>query len=702
MTLNKVRYPGPGCLVEFMQGNAPVQAIVLDEQGGRLRLYGVNKRESSLSSSRLLPWSGPSLGADLSRQRMDEALEEHKKLRAAIAAAIAPLEVWELTQGEVGTTSAEWLAGLVWDKPTIDQEAALGHALLGAKTHFRFAPPDFEIFPHHVVELRLAEAESTRIRERFAVSGAQFFQKLWDLSCRRRGPLSAEELPEEDLAAKLRELLLARIADPERSEDAAVWRLLVKSLPDVPHVALTLAIAWGLVPEHYNFWLDRIGYERGEAWADAYADECRLVVEKAEKELPLLEGEAAAFVSVDPATTKDRDDAFFVARDDDGGFTATIALACPALAWPFGGELDRAVLKRSSSMYLPEGDEHMLPAAIGRDIFSLDAGTPRLCLAVTLRIAPSGEVLACAPRLCRAAAAANLDLESCEAALRAAEAPGEEGVPEAARPHANMLRAALDLVRALVSWRVSHGAVITERPDPIIQVRGQGGAAEVSIEDGPEAALSHMVVGELMVLCNGALALWCKERGIPLLYRTQDVALPREFAGVWTRPHEIARVVRALPPASLECVPKRHAGLGVDAYAPFSAPIRRYADMLNQGQVAFFLRTGAPLLSGEQLASQLALIASSGDAVNQAQRMRPRYWKLVFFRLQGDKRWWDAVVTDENEAFVTITLPWAQLLVRGRRRLFDEKVSSGMPVQVRLGKVHPLLGEIQVLETREA
>ena len=113
MSANKVKYPGPGCMVEFMQGNSPMQALVLEEQGGRLRLYAINRRESSMPASRLLPWSGPHAGAGLSRQRMDDILEEHKKRRAVLAAEVSPLEVWELIQGEVDKASAEWMAGLV-------------------------------------------------------------------------------------------------------------------------------------------------------------------------------------------------------------------------------------------------------------------------------------------------------------------------------------------------------------------------------------------------------------------------------------------------------------------------------------------------------------------------------------------------------------------------------------------------------------
>ena len=50
-----VRYPGPGCVVEFMQGNQPQQAFVLEENGGQLRLYTIGRREAKMSLSRMLP-----------------------------------------------------------------------------------------------------------------------------------------------------------------------------------------------------------------------------------------------------------------------------------------------------------------------------------------------------------------------------------------------------------------------------------------------------------------------------------------------------------------------------------------------------------------------------------------------------------------------------------------------------------------------
>ncbi|MDR1946108.1 MAG: RNB domain-containing ribonuclease [Desulfovibrio sp.] len=701
MTAAKVQFPSAGCLVEFMQSNGPQQAVVLDAQKDRLRLYSIAKREISLPLSRLLPWSGPFLGAGLSRQRMDEALEEHRLLRRSLAAGISLPELWELAQGELSRASAEWLAGLLWTEPDIDSEAALGHMLLSAKAHFRFSPPDFEIFDRETVEKRLTEAENTRLREVAAAAGSRFFHKLWEARNRKRGdpvPDEPEEFAGDGLGERLKTMLLDRVADPEHTENAALWTALVKGLPDLPHLPLTLAEIWGLLPEHHNFLLDRIGYERGEDWALAFAGErdelikaCGLLVGK-------LEQDDTPYVSVDSAGTKDRDDAFHVERED-GAFLLRVALACPAAVWPFGGPLDKAVQKRASSLYLPEGDEHMLPSDTGRALFSLDEGLPRPALVFALRLSDRGELLHAGPELRLVRVAANLDLESCESVQTSGE---QTGIAAKAAPFAPMLRSALDLARALRSVRIAAGAVITERPDPEILIHESEDGVRVEIAPGPDVPLSHMLVEELMVLCNGTAAAWGRERALPLLYRTQNVALPRDFAGIWSEAQDIARVIRALPPAILECTAKRHAGLALDAYATVTSPLRRYTDLFNQGQITRVLLRERPPLSPDETLALLPALSARIDAAGQVQRLRPRYWKLLFFRLHGDKLWWEAVVAEENENFVGVALPWAQLTVRGRRRQFDEKIYPGMRIKVRLGKINPAAGEIQVLETAEA
>ena len=65
-------------------------------------------------------------------------------------------------------------------------------------------------------------------------------------------------------------------------------------MPDVPHLPLQLLIAWGVLPPHYNFWLDRADYERGDEWWRKHDEEVESLV-KAAKTLDELPECAFAF-----------------------------------------------------------------------------------------------------------------------------------------------------------------------------------------------------------------------------------------------------------------------------------------------------------------------------------------------------------------------------------------------------------------------
>ena len=114
---------------------------------------------------------------------------------------------------------------------------------------------------------------------------------------------------------------------------------------------------------------------------------------------------------------------------------------------------------------------------------------------------------------------------------------------------------------------------------------------------------------------------------------------------------------------------------------------------------------------GEQWTSSLPIRLHDACAAAPMSRLTER-WQMVreklsrqklsqpcrSFRQQGDKVWWDGVVTEENDMFVNVSLPAQGMYVRGKRRMFDERTCPGMAVQVRIGRVHPLYNEIQILE----
>ena len=689
-----------------MQGNKPVQHWVLETQGDALRLLAASGKETRLNTSRLLPWFGPQYSPGKSREEIGKLLEGHRSAREALHSSLDIMELWETAQGEVSHVSAVWLAELRWANPDADMVAAMGHAALACKTHFKFNPPEFDIYDNETVARRLEEAEAASKREELASIGGEFFRTLWGIHIRARAPLSEKELPQPHFAKVLEDMLRYRLAHPETNDDADVWKLLTKSLPEDPHLPLHLAEAWGIVPRHFNFWLDRAGYETGEDWAIPYDNEIKALAEAVASAGAATGKDAKGpFVSIDPPSTADMDDAFTIHKDTDGSFCLTLAFASPAQFWPFGSPLDKAVLRRASSLYLPEGDHHMMPRETAVQLFSLLAGKRRPATLIDFVCEADGSLRSAAPRTACIQTAANLSLPGVQAVLDGPQADPEieKGLVDAARPFASMLREALELAELLQQRRIHAGAVITDKPEAEITLHeDEEGGELVSVCHAPHTPSAQNLVGELMILANSVVAAWAQQRNIPLFYRTQDVVLPREFAGVWTEPQDISRIVRHLPPSSIETTPRPHAGLGIAVYASLTSPIRRYTDLVNTGQILSYLFEGKPRFDKPTLDAMLPLVSAHADATAQIQRYRPRYWKLLFYKQMGDKIWWDAVVTEENDAFAQLALPLTQISVRARRKILGEKAYLGQKFKVRIGKVHPLRNELQVAAAMEA
>ena len=223
-----VQYPGTGCIVEFLEGNAVHLALIIEEGGGKVRLLLPNRRETRLGTSRLLPWAGPQLPGPLpGREEAVRLLEDVRKRREELAAAVPVAELWEMAQGELAEAPAQWFAELSGSDPDVDSIAAHGRALLACKSHFRFQPPVFQIYDAETVERRLHEQQEREEREALTVGGATFFRLLWDVACKKRvlppppdadGHGGSPEWPAPEVGRRLRKLLFDCMADPDNQE----------------------------------------------------------------------------------------------------------------------------------------------------------------------------------------------------------------------------------------------------------------------------------------------------------------------------------------------------------------------------------------------------------------------------------------------------------------------------------------------------
>ena len=330
--------------------------------------------------------------------------------------------------------------------------------------------------------------------------------------------------------------------------------------------------------------------------------------------------------TIDPDDTRDHDDAVHVLRREDGGYTATIAIADVSHYVRPGTATDTAALARGTSIYLPDRAIPMLPRELSSNLASLLADRDRLVLAVIVQLGPDGSVESAKLVEGVMRSRARLTYTMAARALGWTESPPEgHGVPEALVPD---LQVAADLAGLLRRRRMKRGALDLDLPEPRVRMAADGRTPEHVYQSrrDPGIRRAYSVIEELMLLANEAVAEVCVAKDIPAVYRVHgrpdeehlarfaavaqayghrvDVEagrVPRKLSAVLRkvegRPE--ARILgmlllRALPQARYASVNTGHFGLASEAYLHFTSPIRRYPDLIVHRVVRAIARREKP------------------------------------------------------------------------------------------------------------
>jgi ribonuclease R len=316
--------------------------------------------------------------------------------------------------------------------------------------------------------------------------------------------------------------------------------------------------------------------------------------------------------TIDPETAKDFDDAISVRAEGDG-LRAWVHIADVSWFVPAESPLDHGAARRGNSVYVPGLVAPMLPHELADDACSLRPHVDRLC--VTVEIPFDGALQPGVPSFYRSVIRSRERLTY----GRADEivAGREQADPEIAEG----LRLTAWLAEDLRRRRFEHGALRVESRELAFAFDGRGGVERAWFEAEPRA---HMLVEELMILANEAVAELLAGRQREALYRVHerpepqsiqlllaklaDLGLPtppapdaetmspfdaaRVAAEASERVTEYVRqtgrgaeafpalVLRALKQARYDPRNLGHSGLASSAYCHFTSPIRRYPDLV--------------------------------------------------------------------------------------------------------------------------
>ena len=316
--------------------------------------------------------------------------------------------------------------------------------------------------------------------------------------------------------------------------------------------------------------------------------------------------------TIDPETAKDFDDAISVRREGDN-LRVWVHIADVSHFVPAGSPLDRGAAERALSVYVPGRVAPMLPPDLSEDLCSLRPHQDRLC--VTVEVLFDASLTAGEPSFYRSVIRSRerLTYGRAEAILGGRESADGE------------IAAALALSERLAGElrkrRFARGALTIETGETTFEFDGFGGVERAWRETEPHA---HMLVEELMILTNEAVAEFLNARRSEALFRVHERPDPQAVAllvakladlDVPTPPSpdleamsprgaellaaEIservngyvqrsgrgreafpALVLRSLKQARYDPRNLGHSGLASGAYCHFTSPIRRYPDLV--------------------------------------------------------------------------------------------------------------------------
>jgi len=328
----------------------------------------------------------------------------------------------------------------------------------------------------------------------------------------------------------------------------------------------------------------------------------------------------------------------------------------------------------------------MLPEEFSTDLFSLHAKEPKPVLIMKIEIRSDGiisnyELIHSWTKIDK-----NLTYKEVEQLL----SQGGNKVFESA----------LNIATKLRENRINRGAVIIERQEPVIILTPRGDDYDIELIQTPQYNRAQLIVSEFMILANSIAARWAYENNIPLIFRTQDIQLPVESRGIWKDPVKIYGIIKLLSATTMETIPKPHASIGVEGYAPLTSPLRRYVDFINIAQIDRVIKGKEPW-PREKLESMLPYLNIRLQEANKIQKYRTRYWKLLYLKRYSKKKTWQAIVVDKDPQCFTFVLPMEQLLIKAPKNLVKDEVFLGKRFRLKFNKIDPLNNQIKVQKIEE-
>ncbi|MEL0607711.1 exoribonuclease II [Vibrio echinoideorum] len=340
------------------------------------------------------------------------------------------------------------------------------------------------------------------------------------------------------------------------------------------------------------------------------------------------------FVTIDGESTKDMDDALYAKKKENGDFELTIAIADPTAYISPDDSMDKVARERGFTIYLPGRNIPMLPRDLADNLCSLIENEVRPALCCTVTVSKEGVIGDDINFF-----AANIKSHARLAYDNVSDWL-ETGTSEKWQPSEEIASIVSDLhqfAQARSAWRSANAVVFPDRPDYRFELSEDNDVVAIHADTRRSA---NKLVEESMIsanICAGrvlkenfnqgvfnchsgfkaeklsdVLELVNPEAKTPFteeqIVSLEGFATLRRWLGSLDNSYYDNRIRKFQAYSEISNEPAPHYAMGLDIYATWTSPIRKYGDMINHRMLKAHILGKAPIQTpDETIGDELAL-----------------------------------------------------------------------------------------------
>ena len=594
-----------GSIVEFIDRQKIMCAVILEVKSSRLRLLTENNREVNLAANRLLHKDNVRLDLSMGRDKMVDVLKGVASKRKELLNQVDIKVLWEVLNSEQAWIDLATMTAFCFpENPCGDHESAVLRAFFDDRLYFKFNLDRFLPNSEEQVARLISQRREEARRKRIIEAGGNWLMNLMNSTA------PPDQVNGTD-TAEFKSILKSYYLFGKESKDQALAKAMInRAKLDTSTALFPLLVKLDVFDENENIDLLRFDIPtefsseirlRAGKLADTYKGFSDDGSRHDLTDLPLM--------TIDGQATLDFDDAISIEKIGDQ-FRLGIHIVDVGHFVHRGDIIDQEALSRGSSIYMPDQKISMLPAGLAEGLCSLKAGEIRPAISTMVNLSPSLEII---------------DFEILPSLIKVKHRLTYYEVNQEADQNPDIL-ILCGIAEKFHQQRLDAGAVQITVPEINVWLADD---RTVTVNRINRESPGRMLVSEIMIMANWLMARYLAENKMPAVFRSQPGPRERLYRGDggtifqnWMQRRFLSRFV-------LGAQPEKHSGLGLNAYVTATSPIRKYFDLLTQRQIRAALGMERPYTSDE-IAQALQFLELPMANVSRTQFGRNRYWLLKY------------------------------------------------------------------------